>query len=194
MYNTLRKKNMMRELFIAVDVETTGPIPGKYSMFEIGAVCVDYPEQEFVGRLALTSFDYEPDALLAINETIEHLRVVGNDPRLVMGNFEQWVTALTVRYNAEPIFVAINAPFDWMFVAYYFQTLLGHNPFGYSALDVKAYFAGRVGCPWRDANKKNMEHVFGGILPHTHHAIDDARKVAELFRLMRPTTLEMNAI
>ena len=185
MYNTARNGDSMRELFIAVDVETTGPIPGKYSMFEIGAVCIDFPEHEFVAQLRLTSQAYEPEALRTVNTTIAHLEATGENPQAVMERFAVWVEERRRQYDARPVLVAINAPFDWMFISYYFHVFLGHNPFGYSALDLKAYFAGRVGCAWNDANKKKMEHVYGGALHHTHHALDDARKVAELFRFMR---------
>lgn len=189
MYHTLQKGNIMRELFIAVDVETTGPIPGKYSMFEIGATCIDYPEYEFVAQLGLMSDAYEPDALEAVGMTIQRLRFTGEDPIIVMKRFREWILVLTVKYNARPVLVAINAPFDWMFVAYYFHTFIGFNPFGYSALDLKAYFAGFKAVAWKDANKANMERIWGGTLPHTHHALDDARKVAELFRFMRHANL-----
>jgi hypothetical protein len=36
-----------REVFISVDVETAGPIPGDYSLLSIGACVVDEPSQTF---------------------------------------------------------------------------------------------------------------------------------------------------
>lgn len=38
-----------REIFISVDVETAGPIPGEFSLLSIGACDVD---DEFLGRSA----------------------------------------------------------------------------------------------------------------------------------------------
>lgn len=187
--NCTLKGSEMRELFIAVDVETTGPIPGKFSMFEIGAVSIDFPDYTFDAKIVLLNDAYEPEALQATNNSIDRLRTSGNDPKQVMENFERWILQSANFHNARPVFVAINAPFDWMFVAWYFHTFLGRNPFGYSALDLKAYFAGKESFRWKDSNKQNMEKVYGGTLPHTHLAIDDARKVAELFRLMQHSKL-----
>lgn len=187
--NCTLKGNEMRELFIAVDVETTGPIPGKFSMFEIGAVCIEFPSESFEAKLALLGDAHEPEALQATNNSIEKLRIMSDDPKQVMENFERWILQCTEVHGGRPVLVAINAPFDWMFVAWYFHTFLGRNPFGYSALDLKAYFAGKESFRWKDSNKQNMEKVYGGTLPHTHLAIDDARKVAELFRLMQHSKL-----
>ena len=183
------KGNEMRELFIAVDVETTGPIPGKYSMYEIAAVSVDFPDYDFEARVALLHDAYEPEALEATKTTIESLRGRGEEPRKVMEDLERWILNMANFHGGVPVLVAINAPFDWMFVAWYFHTFLGRNPFGYSALDLKAYFAGKESYRWCNANKRNMEALCGGKLPHTHHALDDARKVAELFRLMQHSKL-----
>ena len=183
------KGHEMRELFIAVDIESTGPIPGKYSMFEIGAVSVDFPDYDFEAKIALLNDAYELEALQATGNTILQLRTQGDTPQKVMEDFERWILRSANFHGARPVLVAINAPFDWMFVAWYFHTFLGRNPFGHSALDLKAYFAGKESCGWQQSNKRRMEQVYGGALPHTHKAIDDARKVAEIFRLMKHSKL-----
>jgi len=55
-----------------------------------------------------------------------------------MLSFEKWL--LTVAGNAKPIFVGLNAPFDWSFINYYFHRFIGRNPFGFTALDIKINF------------------------------------------------------
>ena len=50
------------------------------------------------------------------------------------------------------MFVGFNAAFDWMFVADYFERYLGRNPFGYTALDIKAFAMGRLGGTWADTS------------------------------------------
>ena len=50
-----------------------------------------------------------------------------------------------------------NAPFDWSFINYYFHKYLGMNPFGFSALDVKAYYMGATGCSWRDTRSSVLD-------------------------------------
>lgn len=174
---------------MAVDIEATGPIPGKYSMYEIGAVSVDFPDYDFEAKIALLHDAHDTKALDATGTTMESLRCSGDDPKTVMENFERWILNAANFHGREPVLVAINAPFDWMFVAWYFHTFLGRNPFGYTALDLKAYFAGKESYAWCKANKRSMEECYGGKLPHTHRALDDARKVAELFRLMKHSKL-----
>ncbi len=69
------------------------------------------------------------------------------------------------------MFVALNAPFDWMFVADAFWRYLGRNPFGPSALDIKALYLGR-NLPdisrWGDTGRVRMLERYPVHLPHTH--------------------------
>ena len=44
------------EIYISIDVEATGPIPGEYSMYEIGA-CVVGKEDEYYCNYHLNLFD-----------------------------------------------------------------------------------------------------------------------------------------
>lgn len=52
-----------REIYISVDVETSGPIPGVYSMLTIGACNVDNPKQLFSCELKPMSAKVDPEAL-----------------------------------------------------------------------------------------------------------------------------------
>ena len=176
-----------KECFISVDVETTGPIPGLYSMLEIGATRIEQPEWDFnVHVKVLPETRYEDEALKAIRVTREKLEhpLIGTDPREAMKSFDYWIETQS-EGHVRPVFAALNAPFDWMFVAWYFHTFLGRNPFGYNALDLKAYFMGREGVAWAKTGKSDIDAQYPNILPHTHGALDDARKVAEQFRLMQ---------
>ena len=66
-------------LYISVDVETNGPVPGLYSMIELGAVVVEPGlQRSFFGQYQpcnwyspsmLAAVPYEPEALKAINRT-----------------------------------------------------------------------------------------------------------------------------
>ena len=42
-----------REIFVSVDVETVGPIPGEYSLLSIGVCHVDEPTRTFACELKL---------------------------------------------------------------------------------------------------------------------------------------------
>jgi len=170
------KVGQMKSCFISVDIEATGPTPGKYGMYEIGA-CVlggdEYFERKFT---LLTLAGISSPALQAVHTTEAELHLRQNlvSPELGMCEFAQWVSKVAV--NATPIFVANNAPFDWMFVAWYFEEFGVKNPFGHSALDMKAYFMGMTGCSWMEATLANMAKYAGiefATLPH--RALEDAR-------------------
>jgi DNA polymerase III epsilon subunit-like protein len=100
-----------------------------------------------------------------------------------MQQFADWVSA-NVAANETPVFVAFNAPFDWMFIAFYFSRHLGRNPFGHKALDVKAYYMGQHNTSWQRTNFENVSRHFGmdGKLPH--NALGDAVIQADIFRAM----------
>jgi hypothetical protein len=82
------------------------------------------------------------------------------------------------------VFLAFNAPFDWMFVEDYFRRFLGRNPFGYSALDMKAYYMGMAGVAWARTSMRYLSPRYLGGSHLSHNALGDARDQAELFRAM----------
>ena len=77
---------------------------------------------------------------------------------------------------------AFNAGFDWMFIEDYFQRFLGRNPFGHSALDMKAYYMGKAGTSWAQTSMRFLSPRYLGGQPLSHNALGDARAQAELFR------------
>lgn len=172
-----------KEIYISVDVETAGPCPRKYALLSIGACLVDYPDQTFYIELKPTSTDFMREAQEIHGLNIEQLAVSGESPDIAMQSFAEWVQA-QVPEGAKPVFVAFNAPFDWMFVNNYFLRYLDSNPFGYSALDIKAYYMGMAGCSW---GQTSMKVVAARYLNHkklTHNALEDALDQAKIFRSM----------
>ena len=61
------------EIFLSVDVETSGPIPGEYSMLTIGACNVDNPEQVFSCALKPISLNADPKAMEVTGLSLEKL-------------------------------------------------------------------------------------------------------------------------
>src|SRR3972149_10295014 len=100
-----------------------------------------------------------------------------------MRQFSDWVSQTTLP-DQQPIFVALNAPFDWMFVADYFHRYLGQNPFGHKALDMKAYFMGLRGIGWEQAGFEEMTKYYQIEQRLIHNALEDAIMQALLFRKM----------
>jgi hypothetical protein len=69
-----------------------------------------------------------------------------------------------------------------MFVNDYFYRYLGHNPFGHSALDIKAYFMGFSGVSWSETSMQHISAYFLQEKHLVHNALHDAQDQAEIFR------------
>jgi DNA polymerase III epsilon subunit-like protein len=173
----------MKEIFISVDLETTGRVPGEHDMYELGAVAVDDPSAAFGTELALLGGAWVPEALAACGRTIEELRAIDRPPGDAMREFARWTAAVAA--GGRPVFVAMGAAFDWMFVEWYFHRYGIENPFGHAPLDIKSYYMGMTGCSWDATRGSKIDPRFKPDLPHTHRALDDAREQAEMFRRMR---------
>ena len=161
--------------FIIVDVEASGPCPGKGSMTEIGAILFDCPpfRNQFYGHLEeICPGRYQ-------ESQVAGLKPGGEEPLAVMIDFQVWISEVVIA--GRPIFVSDNPAFDWQWVNYYFWHFVGFNPFGYSARRIGDIWAGVVGDlrkPWKQLRDT----------PHTHNPVDDARGNAEaLWKILEMT-------
>lgn len=174
------KTEYKEEIFIVVDIETAGPTPGIYPLLSIGACTLKQPRNTFYIELQPDTTSYKEEALRVSNLSLEKLTEEGIAPKVAMERFSEWVMGVaSKRYR--PIFTAFNAPFDWMFVNEYFYRYLGYNPFGYSALDIKAYYMGMQGNAWRDTSYQLISERFNKTIELHHHALKDALDAAVLF-------------
>lgn len=170
-------------LYVSVDVETSGPIPGEYSLLSIGACLVADPATSIYLELCPSGAKHDPESLAVSGLDVDKLARDGLDPPQAMQKFEEWLR-LSCLPSRSPIFVGLNAPFDWSFINYYFYKYLGRNPFGFSAIDMKAYFMGSMGCSWGETKSSNMVKVLNPRSAPNHNALEDARFQAEIFTLM----------
>ena len=169
------------EFYISVDVETAGSVPSSYSLLSVGACVVDRPEEGFYVELVPEHDSVMPGALEVSGLSMEKLALEGTDPAAAMGQFEAWVLQVTPE-GSVPVFVGFNTPFDWMFVADYFERHLGRNPFGHSAVDIKSYYMGKFGTTFRSTSMKHLSPQYLDGKPLSHNALGDARDQAQLFR------------
>jgi ribonuclease T len=169
------------ETFISVDVETSGPYPERYSLLSIGACIVDNPDEGFYIELKPAKSQVLESALRISQLSIETLAKEGTPPALAMQEFRDWLRKVAPA-GQRPVMVAFNTPYDWAFINHYFLEYLGENPFGHSAIDIKAFYMGLVGCPWEETSMLYLSPRFlkGQQLPHD--ALADARLQADLFR------------
>lgn len=183
-----------REVFISVDVETAGPIPGEFSMLSIGACLVADPAVTFECQLKPINDNADQAALEVTGLSLEQLSETGLEPRAAMTSFGDWI-AFSTGGDGTPVFVGFNAPFDWSFVNYYFHRFTSANPFGFTALDIKALWMGVTGCSWSDTRSSRIAERLKPALRGDHDALHDALYQAELFRLITsdPPPLEHDA-
>ncbi len=172
-----------REVFISVDVETAGPIVSEHSMLTLGACLVYRPEVSFSVMLKPISDKSVAAALDVTGLTLAQAEKDGLVPAEAMSQFASWIAA-NLPEEGTPVFVGLNAPFDWGFVNYYFLKYLGANPFGFTALDIKALFMGAKGCAWHDTKSSAIDKVVNPSQKGDHDALHDAKYQAELFRLV----------
>jgi len=172
-----------REMYVSVDVETAGPNPHSYALLSIGACLLDTPEVAFYIELQPIQDAAMPEALAITGLSMQRLKEEGTEPKEAMARFKAWLEQV-IPSDSRPVFLAFNAPFDWMFVNDYFQRYLKRNPFGHSALDMKAFFMGLTGCSWSGTKMADVAAHYGKQLELQHHALRDAEDQAMLFREM----------
>lgn len=193
------------EVYISVDIETDGPIPGPNSMLSLGAAAfklAKLDEQgpqlvaqrigEWSANLALLPgasgapstmkwWSEQPEAWAA---TRTNLREPGEATR----TFAEWVTKLP----GKPVFVAYPVGFDFTFVYWYLINFTGSSPFSHSALDMKTLAMSLLKAPYRESTKRNFRATWRSLSRrHTHIAIDDAIEQGEIFCAMMAELLSL---
>jgi hypothetical protein len=183
-------------LYISVDVEADGPIPGPYSMISFGAAvagrqdaggftAADPEEHTFYRERRPVSEEFDAQALAVSGLDRDRLCREGADPATAMAEFTAWVGEVSA--GAQPVVCGYPVAFDWMFLYWYLLRFTGASPFGHSGcMDMKTLYAAKAGLPLRAVAKGTMPRHLLSRRRHTHHALDDAVEQAELFaNLMR---------
>jgi len=153
-----------------IDVEADGPIPGEFSMIEIGIVVL--PDlKTFTRKIRPISKNWVPEALMVSGFSREETMKfqAASAATLEFVNF--------IEENADEkrsTMWSDNPAFDWQFVNYYSHLFVGRNPLGFSARRIGDLWAGFVKNPktqneWKDFRKT----------PHDHSALNDAVANAE---------------
>lgn len=176
-------------VYVCVDIEASGPVPGLYNMVSIAGVAVHQDGHRhrrgdsFYYELAPVCDGFDPGAMAIHGLTEEHLRAHGKDPDAVMAEIDAWVRARLAE-GQRAVFVGHNAAFDWSFVSWHFVRARIDNPFRYDPLDTKALAMGRHAIPWGRSNKSALLALHPGLEapePDTeHHALVDAEFQADI--------------
>ena len=169
--------------FISVDIETSGPIPGDYSLLSLGACVVGHPDEALYIEFKPLNENALAEALRITGLDMAKLALDGEQPHDGMRKFADWI--VRAAGNQKPVFVGLNAGFDWSFVNWYFIHFGGDNPFGFAPLDIKAYYMGLIGCSWEETKSSRMRPEYQAVRTADHHALNDARAQGEMFAKMR---------
>ncbi|MET8243837.1 exonuclease [Streptomyces sp. NPDC005202] len=179
-------------LYISVDIEADGPIPGPYSMLSLGAAvagvqdadgftATDPERHTFYRELRPISAEFVPEALAVSGLDRERLGREGAEPEAALGEFTAWVREVSAGAGAQPVMCGYPACYDWTFLYWYLIRFTGASPFGHSGcLDMKTLYATKAGLPLRAVAKGTMPRHLLSRRRHTHHALDDAVEQAEL--------------
>jgi ribonuclease T len=171
----------MVDVYISVDIEAAGPVPGLYSMLSLGACVIGDPASAFYAELRPITDAAVPEALRVTGFDLAKLATAGEAPADVMRRFADWI-AETVQ-GGHAVFVGFNASFDWSFVNWYFHRFLDENPFGIAPIDIKSFYMGLSGVAWSETTSRRLPDEFQ---PHSiegaeHNALADARRQADIF-------------
>lgn len=180
------------DIYFSVDIETDGPIPGPYSMLSFAIVPAgSMREGRFIRpadgeglylELQPISESFEPQALAVNGLNRERLLREGLAPAVAMKRASEWIAARCAEGEGEPVLVAYPLGFDWSFLYWYFIRFAGASPFKHSrGFDLKTAFSVRGRRPIASAGQKHLPAHLQSSLPHTHHALDDARAQADVF-------------
>src|SRR5215471_10878850 len=189
-----RATNKLPELYIAIDVEADGPIPGPFSMLALGMAAVGFTDRRFYTEIRPISEEFQPDALAVSGIDRDRLLREAPTPEVAMKAAARWVNDL--RRIGRPVFLAAPAVWDGMFVHWYFVRFTGSSPFGAtgSGVDLRSYWMGRTAGQWNGSHKTDILRALHLRLPHTHHAGEDAAELAQIFdavrRLPPPSTVD----
>lgn len=172
------------EIYVSVDVEADGPIPGPHSMLSLGAVAYT-ARGDFLGDFSanletLSGATGHPKMTAWWQQFPAAWAACRENPRAptaVMGEFADWLEALP----GTPIFTAWPATWDFMWVYWYLIQFTGRRPFSEHGIDIRSYAMGMRRREFGKSGKNYLPKRWIPAHPHSHVALEDAREQGELF-------------
>lgn len=182
------------EIYVSIDIETDGPIPGPNSMLSMGSAAFNIE-----GRLLDThtvNLQTLPDAIPDPKTKSEFwdknpkawaaCRVNCQPVRQAMEDYVKWLKGLEKFHGGKVVAVCAPAGFDFTFVYWYLMSFAGYSPFSFSCIDVKTFAMSLLDKPYRKSTKRNFPREwFDPNAKHTHVALDDAIEQGRIFINMK---------
>jgi len=156
-----------------IDIEADGPIPGDYSMIEIGAIkLTENLDNTFYLDIKPMTNKFSIPALASIGKTREETCNFHHEPDAAIFLFKEWVQGNN-KEGTRPMFFSDNNGFDFMFTHWYFMHFLGVDPFGWTSRNLQDIFRGMK----MDMNNRGFKKM--RETKHTHNPVDDSLGNAE---------------
>lgn len=175
-----RREGQRKELFVSVDIEADGRIPGRNSMLSFGSAAITM-EKELVAVFA-ANLETLPGAA-GDAETMawwekqpvawQACRADPQDPETALRTYAAHLRDLGRRFG-RPTFIGYPGAYDFGWINWYLHRFAGENPFGISGLCLKSFAAARLDCAFHEATKRRFPKRWFDRLPHRHVALSDA--------------------
>ncbi len=182
------------EIYISVDIETDGPIPGPHSMLSIGAAAFTEDGGMLstfsANLLELEGASPDPDTAMwwqSQPEAWSEVMKDRQDPAIAMKAFLQWV----IHQPGKPAFVGYPAGFDFMFTYWYLIKFCKVSPFSFSAIDMKTFAMALLKLPYRQSTKRSFPKHWFSDDKHSHVAVEDAIEQGRIFCKMLKQSREL---
>ncbi len=178
------------QIYIIVDVELNGLMPGKNSILSIGAVAstADQEVGSFYKKiLPLEDLSADPETTEWWKTQPEAWQEVNTDAEsaaIVIDAFREWVKS----FGKSPTFVASPLILDYPFIKWYLDRFGGKQLFEdfnpvQRTLDLASFTAGKLNIPLAKARRMQLPpEITQGMPGHSHKAIDDARGYGVILR------------
>lgn len=178
------------QMYIIVDIELNGLMPGKNSMLSIGAVA-STADQEigslYKKVLPLEDLSADPETMewwKTQPEAWQEVNTEAESAAVVIEAFREWVKS----FGKSPIFVASPLTLDYPFIKWYLDRFGGEQLFEdfdpmQRTLDLASFTAGKLNIPLARSRRMQLpQEITQGMPGHSHKAIDDARGYGVILR------------
>ncbi len=185
---------MKSELYISVDIETDGPVPGLHSMLSIGAAAIR--DGEIVSTFSvnldrLPNSEQDSDTMLdfwaRFPAAYKATRVDTVHPSTALVRFCLWIKNLK-EPDEIPVFIAYPITYDFSWMFYYgmnFARKQWWDVFNFQGMDIKSYAMATMGTMYSYSDKSHWPHSWKTKTNNNIHvALDDAIEQANQFIAM----------
>lgn len=184
---------MENYLYLSLDIETLGSIPGIHPMIQLGVVLYDIKNDRELSHFSICiqndNYTVDEDTLKWWNDTnekkqiLDHITKNSVHPKDAMEKFLSWYNSLNLKY---PQWVAYPSVFDYPFLKYYLYKYCDYK-LNYYCDCLCSYIKGMS----KDMFKTRKEYfefskkIMDKDEKYAHDALYDARKQAECFGKIR---------